>query len=72
MDVPAGTAVLAPLEDDEGYVSPDFDIPSGSEDEETPPPAKRAKGVSQPTTKSGRSRLAEDEELALQLLRGKR
>ena len=55
-----------PAEDD-GYVSPDFDLPSASDDEDDIPPPKRAKGAKGPT-----SALAEDEELALQLLRGRR
>lgn len=56
--------------DDDGYVSPDFDLPSDSESEPTPPPTKRAKADPN-KSKGGKSRLAEDEELALQLLRGK-
>ena len=51
--------------DDDGYVSPDFDLPPASDDEDdAPPPLKRAK--------SAKSALAADEELALQLLRSRR
>ena len=64
--------MLAPVEDDDdGYVSPDFDLPSESEDSDVPPPpAKRAKPG--PTSKAKElSSLAEDEALALELLRGR-
>lgn len=61
-------AMLAPMPDDDGYVSPDFDLPSASEDDEDvpPPPKKRSK-----TLAAGLSRtsLEDEEELALQLLR---
>ena len=57
--------MIDPVEDD-GYVSPDFDLPPESDDEDVvPPPAKRVKGPVKST-------LAEEEELALQLLRGRR
>lgn len=63
--------IIAPLPDDDGYASPDFDLPPGSDSEnEVPPPKKQRndnkKGMktSQPTT------LEEEEQLALQLLRG--
>ncbi|KZP30818.1 ATP-dependent RNA helicase dbp-4, partial [Athelia psychrophila] len=61
-------AMLAPIPDDDGYVSPDFDLPSASEDDDDvpPPPKKRSK-----TLAAGLSRtsLEDEEELALQLLR---
>ena len=51
---------------DDGYVSPDFDLPPASEsEEERAPPPKRPRASSQSRKKS----LADDEELALQLLR---
>jgi ATP-dependent RNA helicase DDX10/DBP4 len=51
--------------DDDGYISPEFDLPLDEDDEdETPRPPKRAK--------SSKAALAEEEELALQLLRGTR
>ncbi|KAJ7216492.1 P-loop containing nucleoside triphosphate hydrolase protein [Mycena pura] len=68
-DIMSGTAVLASIPDDDGYVSPVFDLPSGGEsDGETwtaPPPAKRSKA-----SHADRQILFEDdEELALRLLR---
>ncbi|GJE93447.1 DEAD/DEAH box helicase [Phanerochaete sordida] len=61
-------APFAPMIDaveDDGYVSPDFDLPPASDEEEdAAPPPKRAK--------SSRSALAEEEEMALQLLRSRR
>ena len=63
-----GLAVVAPAED-AGYVSPDFDLPSGDEDEDEvapPPPAKRRRAVAE------RDELEDDEALALQLLRSRR
>ena len=68
----AAAAILAPLDDDDdGYVSPDFDLPSESEgDDVLPPPAKRAKSGASLKGK-GKSSLAEDEALVLDLLRGR-
>ena len=74
-DNPGAGPAIMPLLKDDGYVSPDFDLPSESEDD-TSPPLKRAKtldrkddsrlpAVADPT-------LEEEEELALQLLRRKR
>ena len=70
----AGAPVLADPDEDDGYVSPEFDLPtaSESEDEPAPPPAKRAKAEPSKKSKGGKSKLAEDEELALQLIRGRR
>ena len=68
--------MLAPVEEDEGYVSPDFDLPSDSASEEeeelTAPPAKRAKGASSRKDKTEKSNLADYEELAIRLLHGTR
>ncbi|KAJ7177877.1 ATP-dependent RNA helicase dbp-4 [Mycena filopes] len=64
-----GPMAAAPMSDDDGYVSPDFDIPSasGSDDEretwEAPPPTKRTK------TSHTSTAVEDDEELALRLLR---
>lgn len=66
-----GAAVASLPEDDDGYVTPDFDLPSQSDPEDDVPLPKRQKSVKQngttpsllPTT------LEEEEELALQLLR---
>lgn len=55
--------VIDPVEDD-GYMSPDFDLPSSSNEEDALPPPKRVK--------SAKSTLAEEEERALQLLRSRR
>lgn len=55
--------VIDPVEDD-GYVSPGFDLPPSSDEEDVPPPPKRAKNA--------KSVFAEEEELALQLLRSRR
>ncbi|KAJ6591209.1 ATP-dependent RNA helicase dbp-4 [Mycena vulgaris] len=67
-----GPLVVGPVSDDDGYVSPEFDLPSGSEsddDRETwapPPPAKRSKTSH---TEPRRTAVEDDEELALRLLR---
>lgn len=63
--------VVGPTSDDEGYVSPEFDLPSdsGSEEEEAmwaPPPAKRSKTTH---AEPRRTAMEDDEELALRLLR---
>ncbi|KAF7969085.1 hypothetical protein HWV62_14240 [Athelia sp. TMB] len=65
-----GFAVVAPMLDDDGYLSPGFDLPSESEDEEDlpPPPKKRSKQeLARPHP--SRTTLEDEEELALQLLR---
>jgi ATP-dependent RNA helicase DDX10/DBP4 len=72
-------------DEDDGYVSPEFDLPPGSDEEETaPPPAKRAKsqwsrteGNHDDDTYNGRvaaktsksGELEDEEALALRLLR---
>ncbi|KIJ63585.1 hypothetical protein HYDPIDRAFT_29379 [Hydnomerulius pinastri MD-312] len=71
-DQEAGHAVLAPLSDDDGYVTPDFDIPSESDEESdfAPPPLKRAKATSMSKPRRPTAEDIEDEEeLALRLLR---
>jgi len=58
--------------DDDGYISPEFDLPdvgSSEDEEEPPPPSKRSRTVA---SQSERNTLEDDEELALQLLRGSR
>ncbi|OCH87503.1 DEAD-domain-containing protein [Obba rivulosa] len=68
---------IVPLPEDDGYVSPEFDLSSGPESDEEreqwQPPTKRAK------VSAGKSRgpatddlLQDEEELALQLLRSRR
>ena len=58
---------MADYEDDDGYVSPEFDFPSGSEDESEPerPPTKKPRTKGAPVQSS----LEADEELALKMLR---
>jgi len=58
-----GSAVVAPIPEEDGYISPDFDSPS--EDHTTPPPSKR-RHKTKPRT------LEDDEEMALRLLHGHR
>ncbi|KAI0634181.1 DEAD-domain-containing protein [Trametes polyzona] len=67
-DVPMGPTV-AELSEDDGYVSPEFDLPSGSDDESEyeRPPQKKAK-----TSAPVATTLEEEEELALQMLRSRR
>ncbi|EIN14558.1 DEAD-domain-containing protein [Punctularia strigosozonata HHB-11173 SS5] len=60
--------------DDDGYVSPEFELPSESEDASTPP-AKRPKSSTNGETLGPRKQatsLEEEEELALQMLRSRR
>lgn len=54
-----------PLSGDDGYVSPDFDLPSSDDDPDAPPPSKRSK-----FSKGSRASLTvdDDEALALRLL----
>ncbi|KAJ7777953.1 ATP-dependent RNA helicase dbp-4 [Mycena maculata] len=65
-----GPMVVGPAEDDDGYVSPQFDLPSSDSEEEeetwAPPPAKRSKTSH---AEPRRTAVEDDEELALQLLR---
>ncbi|KAI6038586.1 DEAD-domain-containing protein [Pisolithus marmoratus] len=62
--------IVAPLSDEEGYVTPEFDLPSDSESEVEPPPPKRIKPFASGSSTSPRPRNLEDEEeLALRLLR---
>ncbi|EED79339.1 predicted protein [Postia placenta Mad-698-R] len=67
-------ATLAPPDEDDGYVSPQFDLPSDSEDsdrEAVPPPSKRAK-KSDAERSHVHDSLEDEEELVLQLLRQRR
>ena len=56
-----GGQQLIPFVEDDGYVSPAFDLPSGSEDADAEPTSKRAR--------HGAPTLEDEEELALRLLR---
>jgi ATP-dependent RNA helicase DDX10/DBP4 len=65
-------AIIAPLSDDDGYVSPDFDLPDlpSNEEEDNAPPSKRSKIWNQHKESfSAENTIEDDEELALQLLR---
>ena len=53
---------LIPFVEDDGYVSPEFELPSGNEDADPEPTSKRAR--------HGTPTLKDEEELALRLLRG--
>ncbi|KAF8227318.1 DEAD-domain-containing protein [Tricholoma matsutake] len=65
-----GGPVLALPSDDNGYVSPEFDMPSQSEDEEDMPVAKRSKASHRDSTRNlAENTVEEDEEFALSLLR---
>lgn len=62
---------------DDGYVSPEFDLPSsGDEDNESaPPPAKRSKLQTPNSSNQNQQRtrtIEDEEELALRFLRKKR
>ncbi len=63
----AGIASVALSHDDDGYISPTFDLPE--EDDQDDRPAKRRKAA-QEIPPSGT--LEDDEALALAVLRGKR
>ena len=57
--------MLEPTSDEDGYISPDFNLPDHSEDEsEAAPPRKRNKA-----SKREPPSVEEDEELVLRLLR---
>ncbi|KAF9492663.1 DEAD-domain-containing protein [Pleurotus eryngii] len=79
VDVDESGAVVAPPSDDDGYVSPEYNLPDlSSEDEEhwqtAPPPPKRSK-ISNSKAEQQPSPLDDieaDEELALQLLRNRK
>ncbi|KAI0791502.1 DEAD-domain-containing protein [Irpex lacteus] len=68
--VNVGPTLAAAEDEDDGYVSPEFDLPPASESEEgqRAPPPKRARASEGRRNKS----LADEEELALQLLRSRR
>ena len=53
---------LIPFVEDDGYVSPEFELPSANEDADPEPTSKRAR--------HGTPTLKDEEELALRLLRG--
>lgn len=57
--------------EDDGYKSPEFDLPSDSDEEPSGPPPKRSWAPQSPPTKKRRTEpaLDDDEELALSLLR---
>ncbi|KAG5643333.1 hypothetical protein DXG03_001183 [Asterophora parasitica] len=61
-------AVLAPLSDDDGYVSPTLDLSDGLDEEDVPPPSKRSK-ISTRHAHVEENPIEDDEDLALRLLR---
>ncbi|KAI6015035.1 DEAD-domain-containing protein [Pisolithus orientalis] len=61
--------IVAPLSDDDGYVTPDFDLPSESESEVEPPPKRRKPSASGSLLPPRPQNLEDEEELALRLLR---
>lgn len=65
------TAIAASPEPDDGYVSPEFDLPSEDKDERAAPVfAHKRRKVSD--MKSAMSTLEDEEALALQMLRSRR
>ncbi|TFK31678.1 DEAD-domain-containing protein [Crucibulum laeve] len=66
-------AVVAGVSDDDGYVSPDFDLPDAPSDEDCWPPTKKSKIASFQEPSQERAlaahTLEDEEELALRLLR---
>lgn len=74
MTMPSGAATLEAQSDDDGYISPEFDLPDLPTDEEeemAAPPSKKTKSFSSKSigTKSTyKDSLDEEEELALRLL----
>ncbi|PCH36854.1 DEAD-domain-containing protein [Wolfiporia cocos MD-104 SS10] len=74
-NAPGSVATADPVEDD-GYVSPEFDLPSDSDDtdgEAERRPLKRAKAIGdKPRERDLDATLEDEEELALQLLRSRR
>ena len=70
-DEDMGPSLMPVDEDDDGYVSPEFDLPPDSDEEDTaPPPAKRARANGIPKGRNAPRTVEDDEELALRLLRG--
>ncbi|KAI0049515.1 DEAD-domain-containing protein [Auriscalpium vulgare] len=62
--------IYAPLDEDDGYVSPDFDLPSASDDERAAPPPKRTRTAKPAPASNGTgSDIEDEEEFALRLLR---
>ena len=63
---------VAEFSEDDGYVSPEFDLPSESEgnqrEDERPPPTKKPRRATAPAV----STLEDEEALALQMLRSRR
>jgi ATP-dependent RNA helicase DDX10/DBP4 len=76
MTMQSGAATLKAQSDDDGYISPEFDLPDLPTDEEeemAAPPSKKTKFASFSSKSSGikfthKDSLDEEEELALRLL----
>lgn len=61
--------MLAEVSEDDGYVSPEFDLPSEPESEdEQHPPSKKPRRIPEPVLTA----LEDEEQLALQMLRSRR
>lgn len=72
-DGEGGAPVLAPIDDrEDGYETPDFELPSGSEDEDSEDEEPQNKRSKQDAGKGQPSALETDEELALRLLNRRR
>jgi ATP-dependent RNA helicase DDX10/DBP4 len=56
--------------DEDGYISPGFELPSEGDEEDMPPPLKRSKHST--SFKDNSKGLEDEEELALRLLRNRR
>jgi ATP-dependent RNA helicase DDX10/DBP4 len=69
----AGPALTSADEDD-GYISPEFNLPSSSDNDNAPPPSKRSKKSNKKVHKyegtRGLGDLEDNEALVLRLLRG--
>lgn len=64
-------AELAPSDED-GYISPEFDMPSEDDVQDTPPPPPLKRSKRSASTKTDSNGLEDEEELALRLLRNRR
>lgn len=66
-------ASFVPMEEDDGYETPEFDLPSEDDEDMSPPRLfKRAKHADAPSDVSGDDGLEDDEAMALQVLRGRK
>ena len=73
MTMQSGAATLEARSDDDGYISPKFDLPTDEEEEMAAPPSKKTKFASFSSKPIGikatyKDSLDEEEDLALRLL----